>query len=141
MLRCTKLTVLQPHCISAELYCLQVLYLDVAPGQASEQLQRLGEAVISHFCAQGSEIVVVGPGRGFTPHVTVAKTSKLLGGRHKPKRGGCDQQAVCQGPQAAHVLREVTSDAIMWLWLTNGQRRATTCCSHASSCTYGAQQN
>jgi hypothetical protein len=89
-----NLTVLQLQFTarSTLLYCLQVLYLDVAPGQASEQLQRLGEAVISHFRAQGSEIVVEEPGRGFTPHVTVAKTSRLLGGGHRPKRGGRSAQ-------------------------------------------------
>lgn len=92
-------TVHRAHCIATLLYCkytvhqpllyrLQVLYLDVAPGQALEQLQRLGEAVISHFRTQGSLIVVEEAGRGFTPHVTVAKTSRLLGGRHRLKRGG-----------------------------------------------------
>jgi hypothetical protein len=69
------------------LLLLQVLYLDVAAGPALSELQRFGDAVISHFCSQGSEVCLDEGGRGFTPHVTVAKTSRLRGGRHRQRQG------------------------------------------------------
>jgi len=67
----------------------QVLYLDVAPKPALDQLQHLGDTVISHFRSQGSDIFIEEKGRGFTPHVTVAKTSRLKGRHHhhKHRRG------------------------------------------------------
>lgn len=68
---------------------LQVLYLDVAEGDAKQALLRLGAAVIKHFSnAAGGTLAIDEGGRGFTPHVTVAKTSRLIGKRRKGECGG-----------------------------------------------------
>ena len=63
----------------------------MAPGPELEQLNKLGQAIISHFRTQGSDIFVDEGGRGFTPHVTVAKMSRLRGGHHhRHKKGMVD---------------------------------------------------
>lgn len=53
---------------------LQVLYLDVQPGDGQQQLVALAAAVREHFSSQG-----VGDDcqRPFTPHVTIAKMSNI----------------------------------------------------------------
>lgn len=63
----------------------QVLYLDVMPGEGLERLMALAGAARAHFQAAG---LLLQADQAFTPHVTIAKTSKLLGnggragGRH-----------------------------------------------------------
>ncbi|KAF6251042.1 AKAP7 2'5' RNA ligase-like domain-containing protein [Scenedesmus sp. NREL 46B-D3] len=65
---------------------LRVLYLDVAPGEVRERLLRLGSAAVQHFtAAAGGSLALNDGGRGFTPHVTVAKTSRLGGVQGRPK--------------------------------------------------------
>jgi hypothetical protein len=92
------------HCVDAARVAAQVLYLDVSPGRARDQLQRLGDAIVSHFQAAGGDLVLPEPGRGFTPHVTVAKTSRLQGRRHHHPgkgRGGRGACCVCKLPACA----------------------------------------
>lgn len=71
----------------------QVLFLDVAAGPAREQLQRLGDAVVASFqAAAGGDLVLASEqGRGFTPHVTVAKTSRLRGPRRRGGESGVEK--------------------------------------------------
>jgi hypothetical protein len=83
---------------------LQVLYLDVAPGAARDGLVQLGEATLQHFkAAAGGSLAVDEGGRGFTPHVTVAKTSRLIGRRQK------GAQTVVRDLRAAHAAIQTTS--------------------------------
>ena len=53
---------------------LQVLYLDVDPGDGQQQLVALAGAVREHFNSQG----IIDDGQWpFTPHVTIAKMSNI----------------------------------------------------------------
>lgn len=62
----------------------QVLYIDFAPGPALDSLMQLAAATTQHLkAAAGGSLAVDEGGRGFTPHVTVAKTSRLIGKRRK----------------------------------------------------------
>uniref|UniRef100_A0A383VL78 A-kinase anchor protein 7-like phosphoesterase domain-containing protein n=1 Tax=Tetradesmus obliquus TaxID=3088 RepID=A0A383VL78_TETOB len=62
----------------------QVLYIDFAPGPALDSLMQLAAAATQHLkAAAGGSLAVDEGGRGFTPHVSVAKTSRLIGKRRK----------------------------------------------------------
>lgn len=65
--------------------CGQVLYLDVAAGSERDALMAVGAMTQSHFRSAG---LMHDDGKGFNPHITIAKTSRLIG-RHK--RGRCYQ--------------------------------------------------
>jgi hypothetical protein len=65
-------------------HSVQVLYIDFAPGAALDALLQLGAATTQHFkAAAGGSLAIDEGGRGFTPHVTVAKMSRLIGKRRK----------------------------------------------------------
>lgn len=70
-------------------FSFQVLYLDVAPGPARDSLMTLGSTVIEHFsAAAGGSLLVPGEDKPFIPHITVAKTSRLMGRHRKGASGG-----------------------------------------------------
>jgi hypothetical protein len=62
--------------------CPQVLFLEVAPGEGRDALQRVADAALARFRAAG---LAHEDGKPFAPHITVAKTSRLIG--HKRHKG------------------------------------------------------
>jgi hypothetical protein len=71
------------HCYTPVLN-LQVLYVDFAPGAALDALMQLGAATVQHFkAAAGGSLAIDEGGRSFTPHVTVAKASRMINKRRK----------------------------------------------------------
>ena len=65
----------------------QVLFLEVASGPGRDQLDAVAALAVEHFRAAGLKHE---DGKPITPHITVAKTSRLLGhgGGGKRRRGG-----------------------------------------------------
>jgi hypothetical protein len=62
-----------------------VLFLEVAPGPGRDVLQQVAGAALAHFRAAG---LAHEDGKPFAPHVTIAKTSRLIGHkRHKSAAG------------------------------------------------------
>ena len=75
---------------------MQVLYLDVTPDENLVRLRCVVDEAIEFLAAAGIEST---DDRGFTPHVTIAKMSKV-----KSRRVG--KQAVCKGiPKVPVPLR------------------------------------
>ncbi len=66
---------------------MQVLYLDVTSDEGLDRLKSLVDVAVKYLADAGIEST---DGRGFTPHVTIAKMSKVRHGR----RG---KQDVCKG--------------------------------------------
>jgi 2'-5' RNA ligase len=74
---------------------VQVLYLDLQRDEGYERLVNLAGATRQHFAEAG--VADSDTAQGFTPHITVAKLSKMQAGRHW--RGG---QSCRKIPQVAH---------------------------------------
>lgn len=61
------------------------MFLEVAPGAGREALGAIAAAAAGRFRACG---LLHDDGKPFAPHITVAKTSRLLGHGGKRHRGG-----------------------------------------------------
>jgi len=63
----------------------QVLFLEVAPSPSRDQLAAVAAAAVTHFRTAG---LLHEDGKPFSPHVTIAKTSRLLSNSKRRRRDG-----------------------------------------------------